>query len=61
MDRQDVPEVAGLAVGAYYDVPVNDLILRLKFHRLRAAVEAVAELVLAAGAAEAYGAAVVRH
>lgn len=46
--REDVPELAGLAVGAYYDGPVKELVLRLKFHRLRAAVEASAELVAGA-------------
>lgn len=46
--REEVPELSGLVVGAYYDGPVKELILRLKFHRLRSAVEAAAELVLAA-------------
>jgi len=38
----------GLAVGAYYDGPVKELILRLKFHRLRSGEEAAAGLAVAA-------------
>ena len=52
LERQDVPELSGLAVGAYYDGPVKELILQLKFHRLRAAVEAAAELAIGAVEAE---------
>jgi competence protein ComFC len=40
--------LSGMAVGAYYDGVVKELILRLKFHRLRSAEEAAASLVLAA-------------
>jgi ComF family protein len=41
----DTP-LAGVAVGAYYDGPVQELILKLKFHRLRSAADAAAQLVL---------------
>jgi competence protein ComFC len=38
----------GVAVGAYYEGAVKELILKLKFYRLRAAAEAATGLVLAA-------------
>lgn len=40
--------LAGVSVGAKYDGTVKELILRLKFHRLRAATETAAELLLRA-------------
>jgi ComF family protein len=43
----DTP-LAGVAIGAYYDGPVKEMILKLKFHRLQAAADVGAELVLAA-------------
>jgi ComF family protein len=41
----DTP-LTGVAVGAYYDGPVQEMILKLKFHRLRAAAEPAAQLIL---------------
>ena len=38
--------LAGVSVGAHYGGPVKELILRLKFHRLRAATECAADLVM---------------
>jgi competence protein ComFC len=40
--------LAGMAVGAFYDGAVKELILKLKFHRLRSAEDAAASLVLGA-------------
>jgi competence protein ComFC len=40
--------LSGCAVGAYYEGPVKELILQLKFHRARSAVEDAASLVAAA-------------
>jgi competence protein ComFC len=40
--------LAGVTVGTYYDGAVKELILRLKFHRLQAAAEGAAALMLAA-------------
>ena len=44
--RPDAPVLSGISVGAYYDGPVKELILLFKFHRLRAATEAAAELIV---------------
>src|SRR5690349_20313129 len=38
--------LAGVAVGAYYDDAVKELILQLKFHRLRAAEQAASEFIV---------------
>jgi ComF family protein len=38
--------LAGVAVGAFYDEAIKELILKLKFHRLRSAARAAADLVL---------------
>jgi len=40
--------LSGVSVGASYDGPVKELILRLKFHRLRAATDTAAELLMRA-------------
>jgi ComF family protein len=40
--------LTGVVVGAHYGKAIKELILQLKFHRLRAAAEVAAELVLAA-------------
>ncbi len=41
-------KLAGVSVGAFYDGPVKELILQLKFHRLRSADVAAAALVMRA-------------
>jgi ComF family protein len=40
--------LAGVSVGAHYDGAVKELVLQLKFHRLRSAAAVAAELVLVA-------------
>ena len=40
--------LSGVSVGAGYDGPVKELILRLKFHRLRAATDTAADLLMRA-------------
>ena len=35
LEHEEVPGLECLHVGSYYDGPVKELILRLKFHRLR--------------------------
>ena len=49
-------ELAGVTVGASYDGPVKELVLQLKFHRLRRAAEAAAQIVAARSAAWPAGA-----
>jgi competence protein ComFC len=42
--------LSGVSVGAYYAGAVKELILQLKFHRLRAATDAAARLIIARSA-----------
>ena len=44
--RPESAALSGISVGAYYAGPVKDLVLQFKFHRLRAATEAAADLIM---------------